>query len=64
VANVVAKSAITGVDPLFYYKIAKELMVKHRRYLEFNKNLHEMSNKKKKKINDKLNNSNDMYFIR
>lgn len=34
-------------------------MSRHRRYLEFNKNLHEMSNKKKKKINDQLNKSND-----
>eukprot|EP00347_Sterkiella_histriomuscorum_P024298 403331615 len=60
VANVVAKSQIQGFEPFFYFNIARELMSKHRRYLEFNKNLHEMSNKKKKKINDQLSKSGDM----
>jgi hypothetical protein len=64
VANVVAKSRIQGVDPLYYYNIAKELLKIHRRYLEFNKNLHEMSTLKRRKINQKLNNSSDMQMIK
>ena len=30
--------------------MARELLAKHRRYLEFNKNLHEMSSKKRQRI--------------
>ena len=54
ISNVVAKSAanIQGISPYFFFNIARELMQRHRRYLEFNKNLHEMSAKKKKKITD------------
>lgn len=40
VANVVAKTKeIKGIEPDFFYRIAKDLLAKHRRYLEFNKNL-------------------------
>jgi hypothetical protein len=39
VANVVARSTIKGIDEAFFYKITKELLTKHRRYLEFNKGL-------------------------
>ncbi len=50
VANVVAKSNINGIDSVFYYNIVRELLAKHRRYLEFNKNLHEMSANKRRKL--------------
>ena len=59
VANVVAKTNIKGISVYYYYKITKELMSRHRRYLEFNKNLHQMSNKKKKKITEELSKSNE-----
>lgn len=50
VANVVAKSKIHGIEPIFYYNIVRELLSKHRRYLDFNKNLHEMSANKRRKL--------------
>lgn len=54
VANVVAKSTIVGIDQAFFYKITKELLTKHRRYLEFNKGLQEMTNKKRMRIYQRL----------
>ena len=39
VANVVAKSDIENNDPEFYFKIVKELLRLHKRFLLFNKHL-------------------------
>jgi len=62
VASVVAKNPlIEGVETQFYYSIARELLAKHRRYLEFNKGLHEMSSKKRQRIKMRMSNSDDVF---
>ena len=59
IANVVAKSKILGLKSDFFYPITRELLAVQKRYLEFNKNLQEMSNRKKRKLNERLSQNGD-----
>lgn len=54
-ANVVSKSGISGLDPLFFYNITRELLINNKRYLEHNRRLQAMADKRNDQINHKLN---------
>jgi DNA-directed RNA polymerase subunit F len=54
-ANVVAKSDIQGLDPVYFFNITKELMINHKRYIEYLHKLQLWHDEKNMEIVDKLN---------
>lgn len=55
VADVVAYSNIEGLQPQYYFSIAKEIINYHKRYLEYEKKLQDMLLKRNIKLVEKVN---------
>ena len=62
-ASVIAKSYIRGLDNLYYYNIAREVLQQYKRYLEYNKKLQTIFDQKNSRINEKLNRYRKFKFI-
>jgi hypothetical protein len=55
IADVVAYSKIDGLQPQYYYNIAKELIIVNKRFLEYHKRLQDMLQKRNTKMIEKVN---------